>query len=86
MPTGQVTGDGAKCVDVTGSGTADGTAVILYTCGGTVNQRWTQPGDGTFRSLGKCLTAGGSRRRQLRRPVDLHGRLTQSWTSTPTAR
>jgi alpha-galactosidase len=60
VPTGQVTGNGAKCVDVTGSGTSNGTSVILYTCTGNANQRWARPGDGTFRSLGKCLTSGGT--------------------------
>jgi alpha-galactosidase len=60
VPTGQIAGNGAKCVDVTGSGTADGTPVILYTCTGNSNQAWSRPGDGSIRSLGKCLTASGT--------------------------
>jgi alpha-galactosidase len=58
--TGQVTGNGAKCLDVSGSGAADGTAVILYACGGTANQRWALNADGSYSSLGKCLTASGT--------------------------
>lgn len=32
-----------KCMDVTSSGTADGTKVQLYECKGTGAQKWTQP-------------------------------------------
>ncbi|GAB3444896.1 PQQ-dependent sugar dehydrogenase [Actinophytocola sediminis] len=53
--TGQITGIGGKCVDVSGSNTADGTKVQLWTCNGTGAQRWTVAGDGTLRALGKCL-------------------------------
>ncbi|NUP50318.1 MAG: alpha-galactosidase, partial [Catenulispora sp.] len=59
-PTGEIVGNGAKCADVTGSGQTDGTAVILYSCTGNSNQAWVRPGDGTARSLGKCLTASGT--------------------------
>ena len=60
VPTGEVVGNGAKCMDVTGSSTTDGTTVILYTCTGNSNQAWVRPGDGSIRSLGKCLTASGT--------------------------
>lgn len=60
VPTGEIVGNGAKCADVTGSGQTDGTAVILYSCTGNANQAWARPGDGTARSLGKCLTASGT--------------------------
>ncbi|MFI6470965.1 ricin-type beta-trefoil lectin domain protein [Streptomyces sp. NPDC050516] len=60
VPTGQLTGNGANCVDVSNSGTANGTAVILYPCTGNANQRWTLAGDDTVRALGKCLTASGT--------------------------
>jgi hypothetical protein len=36
-------GIAGKCVDVSDSGTADGTAVQLWTCNGTAAQRWTVP-------------------------------------------
>jgi hypothetical protein len=28
------------CLDVTGAGTANGTAVIIWTCNGGANQQW----------------------------------------------
>ncbi|MEU9079283.1 ricin-type beta-trefoil lectin domain protein [Kitasatospora sp. NPDC048538] len=60
VPTGQVTGNGARCLDDSGSGTADGNPVILYDCTGNANQRWARAADGTVRTLGKCLTATGA--------------------------
>lgn len=83
VPTGQITGNGAKCVDVTGSGTADGTQTILYTCTGNPNQRWTMGSDASVRSLGKCLTASGT---TAGSPVTLStctGTPTQHWTAKP---
>ena len=57
-----------KCLDVTGNGTADGTAVQLWDCFGGGNQRWTAA-NGTLVNVGsgKCLdvrdnsTADGAR-------------------------
>ncbi|MFD7020221.1 ricin-type beta-trefoil lectin domain protein [Streptomyces sp. NPDC059928] len=60
VPTGQVTGNGANCMDVSNSNTADGTPVILYPCTGQANQRWTLGDDGSVEALGKCLTASGA--------------------------
>jgi alpha-galactosidase len=57
---GQVTGIGSKCLDDSGSGTADGNPIIVYGCYGTANQQWTLSGDGTVRTLGKCLDVPGS--------------------------
>ncbi|HEX4788930.1 MAG TPA: ricin-type beta-trefoil lectin domain protein [Actinospica sp.] len=57
VPTGQIVGDGSKCADDSGSGSADGNPVILYQCTGNTNQRWTADADGTVRTLGKCLSA-----------------------------
>ena len=41
---------------------ANGTAVQLYDCNGTVAQQWTVGSDGTLRALGKCMdvTAAGT--------------------------
>ena len=51
-----ITGLGGKCVDVAGAGTANGTAVQLYTCNGTGAQQWTQSGSALVNSTsGKCL-------------------------------
>ncbi|MBN6042237.1 PQQ-dependent sugar dehydrogenase [Amycolatopsis sp. 195334CR] len=75
-----ITGVGGKCVDVNGSGTADGTKVQLWTCNGGANQQWTRDG-GTWRALGKCLTAAGSADGS---PVQLStctGGGTQNWSA-----
>jgi len=56
---GPVTGVGGKCADVSGSGSADGTKVQLWTCHGGANQQWTVTGT-TLRALGKCLTVTGT--------------------------
>ena len=41
---GPITGIGGKCVDVASAGTANGTAVQIYTCNGTSAQQWTLSG------------------------------------------
>ncbi|GAP46546.1 FG-GAP repeat domain-containing protein [Streptomyces azureus] len=46
-----------KCLDVNGAGTADGTAVQIWSCGDGANQLWSAYTDGTLRSMGKCLDA-----------------------------
>ncbi|WP_282701686.1 ricin-type beta-trefoil lectin domain protein [Streptomyces sp. CC219B] len=48
-----------KCLDVSGAGTADGTAVQTWACGSGANQLWSLYTDGTLRSMGKCLDAAG---------------------------
>ncbi|WP_279631408.1 SGNH/GDSL hydrolase family protein [Streptomyces aquilus] len=50
---------GGKCLDVNGAGTADGTAVQIWSCAGSINQYWSAYTDGTLRSMGKCLEASG---------------------------
>ncbi|AXU17413.1 family 16 glycosylhydrolase (plasmid) [Streptomyces clavuligerus] len=57
--TGVLTGLAGKCLDIAGANPADRTPVQLYTCNGTVAQRWTLGDDGTVRALGKCLDAQG---------------------------
>ncbi|MFF7445864.1 MULTISPECIES: ricin-type beta-trefoil lectin domain protein [unclassified Streptomyces] len=52
-------GIAGKCMDVNGSGTANGTAVQTWSCGGGANQYWSAYTDGTLRSMGKCLDAVG---------------------------
>jgi hypothetical protein len=74
--TGQITGVGGKCVDVSNSSTADGTKVQLWTCNSTGAQRWTLPGDGTIRALGKCLDVSGG--------GTTNGTVTQLWTCNGT--
>ncbi|MFK3736026.1 RICIN domain-containing protein, partial [Streptomyces sp. NPDC088090] len=50
-----------KCVDIANSGTANGTAVQLFTRNGTAAQKWTvTPGaGGAVRALGGCLDITG---------------------------
>jgi alpha-galactosidase len=60
-PVGQISGTSGKCVDDSGSGTADGNPVILWPCTGNPNQRWQVPGNGTVQTLGKCLTNSGGK-------------------------
>jgi len=57
---GRITGYGAKCVDVAGASSANGTKIQLYTCNGTAAQTWTVGSDGTLRALGKCLDVTGA--------------------------
>ncbi|MBV1853769.1 ThuA domain-containing protein [Catellatospora tritici] len=56
--TGPIKGLAGKCLDVRGSGTADGTQIQLYTCNGSGAQNWTVSGQ-TLRALGKCLDVSG---------------------------
>ncbi|WP_432830323.1 ricin-type beta-trefoil lectin domain protein [Dactylosporangium sp. CA-092794] len=71
-----------KCVDVSGSATANGTHIQVWTCNGTGAQQWTLPGDGTLRALGKCLdvasgaTANGTKLQLW----DCNGSGAQQWT------
>jgi hypothetical protein len=61
---GLITGIGRMCADVARASTVDGSEIILWSCHGRDNQRWTQHEDGTVRTMGKCLdvrsTANGS--------------------------
>jgi hypothetical protein len=59
-PVGPITGLAGKCVDVAAAGTANGTAVNLYSCNGTAAQQWTRAADGSIKALGKCLDVAGA--------------------------
>jgi YD repeat-containing protein len=59
---GAISGQGGRCLDVTTSGTANGTLVQLYLCNGTGAQQWDwNSADQTFKSQvsGKCLDLAG---------------------------
>ena len=79
---GRITGYGGKCVDVAQAGTADGTAVQLYTCNGTAAQKWSVNADGTVRALGKCLdvTAAGTADGTKVQLYNCNGTGAQKWT------
>ncbi|GGZ29212.1 hypothetical protein GCM10010300_85170 [Streptomyces olivaceoviridis] len=58
-PTGRVTGQGGKCVDLA-AGPAAGVQAVLATCDDDASQQWTMGADKTVWNQGKCLaTAGG---------------------------
>ncbi|GAB3370841.1 glycosyl hydrolase family 18 protein [Micromonospora halotolerans] len=79
--TGPITGIGGKCVDVAAAGTANGTAIQLYTCNGTAAQSWTVAGDGTLRALGKCadVTSGSTANGAKVQLWDCNGSGAQVW-------
>jgi len=81
--TGQITGFGGKCVDVSGANTANGTRVQLWTCNGTGAQSWTVGTDGTIRALGKCLdVSGGSTANGARVQIwNCNGTGAQQWVA-----
>ncbi|MFE6847354.1 ricin-type beta-trefoil lectin domain protein [Streptomyces sp. NPDC057686] len=55
-PTGQITGDGAKCAD--GANTSGVGAVVLAPCTAGADQRWVLGADASVRLTGMCLSAG----------------------------
>ena len=61
-PSGlSIVGQGSgRCIDITSYGTADGTPVQLWDCGGNWNQKWARTGS-TFVNpqTGKCLDVAG---------------------------
>jgi hypothetical protein len=84
-PTGPIVGLAGKCVDDSGSGTSNGTAVILYHCTGAANQSWNVPGDGTIRVFGKCLDIKGSHATANGTPIELwscNGGANQVWQAS----
>jgi lysophospholipase L1-like esterase len=78
-----------KCLDVAGSGTADGTPVQLWTCNASGAQRWTYtPGPGgTLRALGKCLDVSnaGTANRTRVQLWSCNGSAAQRWATGPDA-
>ncbi|MEU2390233.1 ricin-type beta-trefoil lectin domain protein [Streptomyces sp. NPDC007369] len=76
VPTGQITGDGVKCMD--GANTTGVGAVVLAACTAASDQRWVLGGGESLRLDGKCLTASGGEVVELARCVPWKAR--QSWT------
>ncbi len=52
-----------KCADVSGASQANGSPLIIWPCGGQVNQKWTQTAAGELRIYNntKCMDAGTGR-------------------------
>jgi O-glycosyl hydrolase len=63
-----------KCLDANGQGTSPGTKVILWTCNGQNNQKWTLHINGTITGVqsGLCLDVSGA--------ATANGSLVQLWT------
>jgi hypothetical protein len=85
-----IAGDGSiqalgKCMDVTYSGTTNGTKVQLWDCNGTGAQRWsiTGAGDIVNPQSNRCLDATGvSSANGTRLQIwDCHGGANQKWTT-----
>jgi PKD repeat protein len=60
--TGQVTLYGSKCLDAAGGNGADGSPIIIWTCGNSQpNEQWTVSAANEVKGiLGKCITPDGS--------------------------
>ena len=58
--TTEVLGLAAKCMDVANAVATNGNPIQIFGCNNTPAQSWILGTDHTFRSLGKCLTAGAS--------------------------
>ncbi|WP_030442963.1 RICIN domain-containing protein [Actinoplanes subtropicus] len=58
----QLQAAGGMCLDASGGGTANGTAVIIWACNGQANQQWTVNANGTVTGAqsGLCLDATGA--------------------------
>ncbi|MFC8871705.1 PQQ-dependent sugar dehydrogenase [Streptomyces sp. NPDC057148] len=84
-PTGPVRGVNGKCLDVDNAGTADGTAVQLWSCNQSSAQEWTVGGDGTLKALGKCLdvSGGGSADGTRVQLWTCNGTGAQKWAAQP---
>ena len=55
-PVGTITETSTgKCIDDSGSGTSNGTAIQIYTCNGTSAQQWTVAPDHTLQVLTDCM-------------------------------
>ncbi|MBT2472015.1 ricin-type beta-trefoil lectin domain protein, partial [Streptomyces sp. ISL-66] len=84
VPTGQITGQGprqgAACAD--GANTTGVGAVVMGTCTGAPDQRWTLRGDGSLRMAGDCLSVGAGGLVELADCSSDHRRRApgQSWT------
>ncbi|MGP3980452.1 RICIN domain-containing protein [Streptomyces sp. KR80] len=81
-PTGEITGIGGKCVDISSSNTANGTAIQLWGCNGTGAQQWTVSGQ-TLRAFGKCMdvTSGGTADGTMVQLWDCNGTGAQNWAA-----
>jgi hypothetical protein len=75
---------GSKCLDASGQGTANGTAVIIWDCNGGTNQQWNVNATGTVTGVqsGLCLdpSGGGTANGTLLQLWSCTGGANQRWT------
>ncbi|PWK83820.1 dienelactone hydrolase family protein [Lentzea atacamensis] len=71
-----------KCADVEGVSQANGARLLLWTCNGQVNQRWTQTAAGELRVYDnpKCMDAGASAQGTRVTINACNGGNSQKWT------
>ena len=81
--SGQLT-VGGRCLDVYGQGTANSTAVDVWTCNGGTNQKWTRNVDGSYTGVqsGRCLDVKGAATASgtLVQIYDCNSGTNQAWT------
>ena len=82
--SGEIRGPGGsgRCIDVAGDDTgATGAAVQLWDCLGVADQRWSIGGDGTIRTMGKCMDVDGYGTTNFSKIHlwDCHGGANQQW-------
>jgi hypothetical protein len=80
---GPITGIGGKCVDVASAGTANSTAVQIYTCNGSGAQQWSLSGSTLVNpSSGRCLdvASAGTTNGSKVQIYDCNGTSAQSWS------
>jgi Ricin-type beta-trefoil lectin domain/Domain of unknown function (DUF3472) len=76
--SGEIRGSGG-CLDVSGGGSANGTAIVLYSCTGGNNQNWVRAENGSIRALFSCLDASGTQAGAVIL-YGCHGGANQSWS------
>ncbi|WP_344489699.1 family 43 glycosylhydrolase [Streptomyces enissocaesilis] len=86
--TGPIRGPGntGKCVDVSGADTGSlGAKVQLWDCQNAQDQQWTVQGDGTLRSMGRCMDVEGYGTANFSKVHlwDCHGGTNQIWQPQP---
>lgn len=82
-PTYSLAGEASgKCVDVPGRVQTNGTGLILWTCNGAANQRWTQTAAGELRIYdnAKCMDANASGQGTRVTINSCNGGSSQKWT------
>ena len=76
---------GNKCLDASGRGTTNGTAVIIWDCNGQTNQQWNVNSNGTITGVqsGLCLDANAAGTANGTKIIlwACHGGTNQQWNS-----